>query len=234
MPLQEGELLSLPSEVSHHLLTVLRKGVGDQIQLFNDDHHEYTAIVESVAKKQAVVKIQSKEFSATESPLKITLAQGLSKGQKMDFTFQKAVELGVNKIVPIINERSSIKIKTDKVDNKLNHWKKVIISAAEQSGRCKIPQILEPILLEEWVKKDSSDLKLVLAPSSSKSIHQINKPASSVTLLIGSEGGLTEDEIELAVSNGYESIKLGPRVFRTETAALVAMGVLQSLWGDLS
>ncbi len=234
IPLREGELVMLPSEVSHHLLTVLRKGIGDQIQLFNGYGYQYTATVESISKKLAQVKIISSEDSKTESPLKITLAQGLSKGQKMDFTLQKAVELGVHRIVPIINQRSSIKIKTDKVESKLKHWNKVIVSATEQSGRCKIPQLLEPMLLEDWLEMELSDLKIVLAPSSSQSVNELNKPSDSVTLLIGSEGGLSHDEIESAISHGYQSIKLGPRVFRTETAALVAMGVLQSLWGDLS
>ena len=234
MPMKEGDLITLPAEVSHHLVTVLRKGNGEQIQLFNGDQNEYTAVIETISKKQAQVSIQSVKCCLTESPLKIILAQGLSKGQKMDFTLQKAVELGVHQVVPIINERSSIKLKSDKIESKLNHWNRVIISAAEQSGRCIIPQLLEPMSLEDWVVNDNSDLKIVLAPTSSKSINQLCQPESTVSLLIGSEGGLTDQEIDMAVSTGYESVKLGPRIFRTETAALVAMGVLQSLWGDLS
>ena len=233
LPLHVGEQITLPPMVFHHVIKVLRKSEGQEIILFNGDNSDYRSVIHQVEKKQANVMIQERLPSTPESNLVTTLAQGISKGQRMDLTLQKAVELGVNRIVLIKNDRSNVRIKEDNLDKKMLHWQNVIISAAEQSGRSVIPQLHEPISISEWLQKDTSDLKVVLSPTATQTLDAIESPATTISLLIGSEGGFTDDEIQDAVESGYQAIRLGPRVLRTETAAFTALAVVQAKWGDL-
>ncbi len=225
--------LVLSKEVSHHIVAVLRKQPGQTITVFNGDGGEYLASIQSIEKK--IVKVVITEFIDVnyESPLEITLAQGISKGQKMDYTLQKSVELGVSRIIPIQNRRSSIKIKPERIENKLQHWRNIVIGACEQSGRNQIPEVLPPMSLEQWLELDNNELKLLLAPGAKLSFSSIGETPHSLSLLIGSEGGLNDDEIQLAIDSGYQSVRLGSRILRTETAALVALSVCQGFWGDL-
>ena len=225
----------LPETVAHHLKTVLRKQMDDEIILFNGQGGEYKSRICKIDKKQVFIEVLSFQDIERESPLSITLAQGISKGQRMDITLQKAVELGVSRIVPIRNQRSTVQLKEDRKASRMNHWRQVIISACEQSGRNRIPELLSPCSLDEWLEQDSNAHKLLLAPEGEKSLRalEINDKTPYISLLTGSEGGLTDGEINQACDSGYAAVKMGPRVFRTETAALVAISVCQSLWGDL-
>lgn len=232
--LSPGSSVSLPATVSHHIVNVLRKSVGQEIILFDGSGHDFLSIIHARDKKHVVVDVMDSVVVQTESPLNITLAQGLSKGQKMDFTLQKAVELGVSRIVPIQNQRSNVKIKAERIEQKLQYWRNVIISAAEQSGRSIIPDIIPPMSLEKWSFEDDSELKLVLSPDADHGLSALDNRASSISLLVGSEGGLNQDELTMVRAQGYHAVRLGPRVLRTETAALVAISILQARCGDLA
>ena len=165
-----------------------------------------------------------------ESPLAIHLGQGLSRGERMDWAIQKATELGVTEITPIMSERCEVRLKDERADKRLAHWRQVAISACEQCGRSRVPVIHPPVLLSDWIKTTEADLKLVLHPVS-EPLASHAKP-SRLAFLIGPEGGLTDNEIDLAQAAGYQPARLGPRVLRTETAPVVALAVAQQLWGD--
>jgi 16S rRNA (uracil1498-N3)-methyltransferase len=152
----------------------------------------------------------------------------------MDFTIQKAVELGVKKIQPINSQRSVVKLTQDRAEKRIEHWQNVAISACEQSGRAFVPKVLPPLSLENWLSQNpyNNTLRILLNPVGAKRLNEIPKPASTIELLIGAEGGLSQGEIDLASSQNFQSIVLGPRILRTETAALTAISVMQSLWGD--
>lgn len=223
----------LPADVSHHLKNVLRKQQGEHVILFNGLGGEYEAEIIHLAKKDVHVHIIEFRDIERESPLDITLAQGISKGQRMDFTIQKAVELGVHKIAPILNQRSNIQLKDDRKENRLKHWQQVIISACEQSGRNTIPELFMPMSVSEWLEQDTNSRKLVLAPEGQTRLSSLKGTHEKTSILIGSEGGLSQDEINRAIDKGCLSVQMGPRIFRTETAALVVLSACQSLWGDL-
>ena len=233
-PLANQELIDLPEKVAHHLVTVLRKKPAEKLILFNGDGFEYQASIEQIRKKQVSVRIHQHTELDNESPLNITLAQGISKGQKMDMTLQKAVELGVKRVVPIMNERSTVQLKAERIDSRMAHWQQVIISACEQCGRNRIPELIPPMTVEDWGQNDNADHKLLLSPEAKHSLSSVAvKPADSISLMVGSEGGLNQHEIEQLLQAGYQNIQLGPRILRTETAALVMLSLCQAQWGDL-
>ena len=233
-PLVGQELIDLPEKVAHHLVTVLRKKPTEKLILFNGDGYEYHASIEQIRKKQVSVRIHQYTEVDTESRLNITLAQGISKGQKMDMTLQKAVELGVNRVVPIMNERSTVQLKADRIESRMAHWQQVIISACEQCGRNRLPELITPMSVEDWSHTDNSDHKLLLSPRAEHSLSSVVvKPNESISLMVGSEGGLSDHEIEQLMQAGYRNIQLGPRILRTETAALVMLSLCQAQWGDL-
>ena len=165
-----------------------------------------------------------------ESPLAIHLGQGLSRGERMDWAIQKATELGVSEITPIMSERCEVRLKDERAEKRLSHWRQVAISACEQCGRSRVPVIHPPVLLSDWIKTTEADLKLVLHPVS-EPLASHAKPGR-LAFLIGPEGGLTDNEIEQAQASGFQPARLGPRVLRTETAPVVALAVAQQLWGD--
>lgn len=230
LALQQKVTLDLAA--SNHLLHVLKLKVNDSLMLFNDTGNEFQANIMTIIKQQAIVTIEKRAQRNNESPLKIHLGQGISRGEKMDFTVQKAVELGVTTITPVFTQYCNVKLEKERLEKRLRHWQKIAISAAEQSGRCYVPKILITQTLEAWLPTICSNLRLVLDPCASNKIADIEKQSGDITILIGPEGGLSPNEINLAKNNGFLPIKLGPRILRTETAALATISALQTKWGD--
>jgi 16S rRNA (uracil1498-N3)-methyltransferase len=207
--------------------------VGEKAILFNGDGYDYLAELVVVSKNQVSVKVISSQLVGNESPLKITLLQGISAGDRMDFTIQKAVEMGVSSIQPISTQRSVVKLSAERAEKRLEHWQNVMISACEQSGRAVVPEIAAPVSLAQWFgKKPTFDLGITLAPTATQSLKELSKPTGNICLLIGAEGGLTDNEIDLASLQGFQPVTLGKRILRTETAALAAIAAMQILWGD--
>ncbi|WP_221795841.1 16S rRNA (uracil(1498)-N(3))-methyltransferase [Oceanobacter mangrovi] len=223
--------LELEEQASIHLLRVLRMAAGDPIRLFNGDGNEYLASITEAGKKRAMVTVESINSTDNELALPIHLGQVISKGDKMDFTIQKATELGVSQITPLISERCDVRLKGERMDKKLEHWRKVAISACEQCGRNRIPEILPVMTLNDWYSQLQAELKLILHPHNQQPLAQQSQP-TSVALLVGPEGGFTEVEVAQAQQAGFNGLILGPRILRTETAALAAVSVLQYVWGD--
>jgi len=223
-----GEELTLDGYAAHHLLKVLRFPQGQSITLFNGDGFNYSAEVLET-NKHCMVKLLSKDANPSESMLNLTLAQGVAKGEKMDFLMQKAVELGVNKIIPIMTERCVVKLSGDKLVKRTKHWKKIVIGACEQSGRSVIPEVASPIGLDEFLQQPSVN-GFVLHHRSKQTLLEV-AAVNKATILIGPEGGLSEAEIVQATKSSYQSLLLGPRVLRTETASLAAIANMQLLWG---
>ncbi|MGC6368270.1 16S rRNA (uracil(1498)-N(3))-methyltransferase [Pseudomonas sp. K2I15] len=228
-PLSLGDH-ELPEAQAHYISRVLRMSEGDAVQLFDGSGHEFHASLLEVGKKRVVVQVTETFAGQIESPLQIHLGQGLSRGERMDWAIQKATELGVNEITPIFSERCEVRLKDERADKRLQHWRQVAISACEQCGRSRVPVIHPPLLLADWLKQAEADLKLVLHPVAEPLVSHA-KPAS-LAFLIGPEGGLTDGEVETAQGAGFHSARLGPRVLRTETAPVVALAVAQQLWGD--
>jgi 16S rRNA (uracil1498-N3)-methyltransferase len=231
--LQIGEIVNLNDDSAHHLGRVLKVRTGDFVQAFNGHGGCYDAEIVSVDKKSVSIKPVRFLAENNESPLVLTLAQGISRGQHMDYTVQKAVELGVSKIVPLFTEFSNVRLEGDRTGKRLEHWQKIITSACEQSGRNILPKLDEPALLQDWVNKDMSSLKLLMHPDAEQGLTSLTTGINSITLLCGPEGGLSQKEIEFALACGYQTISLGPRILRTETAAIAAIAVCQALRGDM-
>jgi len=231
-PLTTGQLVELDKLASNHLLKVLRLKNDSIFKLFNGDGFEYTARL-VVSGKKAVANIQQATKNDNESSLGIHLFQGISKGDRMDIAIQKSVELGVTSITPVITERTVVNLKGEREQKKLHHWKSIAISACEQSGRNFLPQIQPVCRLTNIFDNSFNDLKLLLDPLSNSSLKSLI-PEKNIQILIGPEGGLSDTEIKLAMNNGFCGVKLGPRILRTETAALAAITSAQLLWGDLS
>lgn len=232
-PLAVGTSLDLPDDAARHVAQVLRMRVGEALTLFNGDGGEYGATITAVGRRDVTVRIDRFDDCQRESPLDVTLVQCVSKGDRMDYTIQKAVELGVTRIVPVLSERSVVKLDAERWDKKLEHWRGVASSACEQSGRTVVPDVAAVIKLDHWLATPADDaLRLVLAPTESVSLKSL--PMSKrVALLIGPEGGLSDAEIAAARRAGCVGIGLGPRVLRTETAGVATLAALQLLWGDL-
>lgn len=228
-----GVQVDLPENAAHHATRVLRLKPGDGITLFNGDGHNYAAELLRIGKDGVSAKITGWELLKNESPLRVTLAQAISSGDRMDYTLQKAVELGVSLIQPIAAERSVVKLTGDKIERRRDHWQNVVISACEQCGRAEVPEVRPPLSLTDWLGlREDIDLKLMLAPGAENTLHTLPKPAGSICLLIGCEGGFSPQEQQAAESCGFIGIRLGARVLRTETAALAALAAMQALWGD--
>ena len=205
---------------------------GDHLILFNGDGCEYFAELTEVAKRTARVQITGIEATHRQSPLRVTLGQSVSRGERMDYAIQKATELGMHRMVPLFSERCEVRLNAERQDKRRQHWQQVAVSACEQSLRCDVPEITAPQSLNDWINSVEADLKLVLHHHTEQPLGEFDKPAS-VALLIGPEGGLSEAEVEQALAQGFKPVAFGPRVFRTETAPVAALSVLQYLWGDL-
>lgn len=227
--------VALSDNAMAHAVRVMRLTVGDTLTLFCGDGHDYTCRLTQVDKKQATVEVLSRQAIPHESPLQIRLLQGISSGDRMDYTIQKAVELGVQSIVPISTARSVTKLNADRASKRLEHWQGVAIAACEQSGRAVVPHVHPPCSLAQWLSEAASTdcLKLLLHPVAAVRLATLPPPQRPVEILIGPEGGLSADEIALASQHGFQAVVLGPRILRTETAAVTALSVMQALWGDL-
>ncbi|HEX6550889.1 MAG TPA: 16S rRNA (uracil(1498)-N(3))-methyltransferase [Gammaproteobacteria bacterium] len=234
--LNMGQLLELEPAASKHLLTVLRLKPGAALVLFNGNGREFSARLEGATKQRASISVDAQQPARTESPLHITLAQGISRGERMDYTLQKAVELGVTHIVPLSTERSVVRLDDKNAERKLSHWQNVVIGACEQSGRLLVPEIAEPVSLDHFLTGNDTGtvLNLLLDPEAETSLRMLARPiGQKLLLLVGPEGGLSDAERNAARRSGFQGVRLGPRILRTETAALVALSILQSIWGDL-
>lgn len=231
--------MKLSEDAFGHIVRVLRLVEGDIIAMFNGKEPvQYLAKLVDVKKKDACIEILSQESVYNESPANIHLGQGVSRGDRMDFTLQKSVELGVNKITPLFTERCGVKLSGDRLAKKHEQWQKIVNSACEQSGRCIVPEVTQPIHLQEWLEQETRAVKLNLHPRAEHSIMTLPISKSTtelhVRLLIGPEGGLSDEEINQARLAEFQDVLLGPRILRTETAALTAITALQCRFGDLA
>lgn len=235
--------LVLPEDISHKLATVLRCKIDDQIILFDGSNNEALSQITNISRRNITVKILETYTKNVESKLKINLGQAIAKSVKMDFIIQKATELGVHSITPLITERTIVQIKEDKKTiNKVEHWQKIAIAACEQSGRAFVPTIEKPVKFSDWAKTNGKDeinknlLNIMLDPRAKVKLNSMNIDSNNnnnIRLLIGPEGGLSKAEELLAESNNFIGINLGPRILRTETAALAAICALQTTFGDM-
>lgn len=230
---KKDDLLELSPEASHHVALVLRMQPGQKLTLFCGDNREFEALIHAVKKKQVWVQIAEVKEKSRESPLKIHLAQAISKGERMEWVMQKSVELGVSSIRPLITERCVVKLDKDRWEKKWHQWQSIVMSACEQCGRNEIPLVHPPMVLQDYLAHVNSPLRLILDPESSITWRHYDLNHSDIDLLIGPEGGLSSDEIQQAHQHNFSSLTLGPRVLRTETAALAALSILQALGGDL-
>lgn len=223
----------LHDDAANHVARVLRLKEGDAITLFNGDGSDYIGKIASASRKNVMVEIVDSSKRDNESPLTIDLGQVISRGDRMDFTLQKSVELGVNSITPLFSERCGVKLNGERLDKKQEQWQKVVISACEQSGRACVPKVLPAMELQDWLAQDYDGLRLNLHPYADKRIKQLTPSNNQVQLLIGPEGGLSDQEIAKAAAFEFTDVLMGPRVLRTETAALSAIAMLQCQFGDL-
>jgi 16S rRNA (uracil1498-N3)-methyltransferase len=231
-PLAIGQVATLSEAATGHLVRVLRLGVGDGVVLFNGDGRDYDARLVAVAKRGAEAEVTGMREPANESPLAITLAQGIARGEKMDLVLQKATELGVAAFVPINTERTEVKLDAERAAKRLAHWQGVLVAACEQSGRARVPALAAPVALAHWAGAAPAGLKLMLDPEGELTLAAL--PATdAVTLVVGPEGGLSERDLATLRAAGFRGLRLGPRILRTETAGLAAIAALQSRLGDL-
>ena len=233
-PLATGRQIELSTAAMRHALGALRLRAGDAVTLFNGDGAEYPATLE-LRGKHAFALIHGRIETARESPLHITLAQGISSGERMDLTLQKAVELGISGIRPLMMRRTVVKLAGDKVARRLAHWRGVVASACEQCGRNVIPPVapIEEGLL--WLKGDevrNARPRFLLDPAGEVGLADLERPTGPILLLAGPEGGFDPVEHKAALAAGFRPLRLGPRILRTETAALAALAAMQACWGD--
>lgn len=229
----ENQQIQLPVETSHYVTKVLRLKKGAPLVIFNGDGKDYNAQLLEQEKKTVILKINDSHSKNNESPLKIQLAQGLLRSEKMDFVIQKAVELGVTTLTPIITDFCNLKLTAERSERRLAHWRQIAISACEQSGRAVLPTIEPVIRLHEWLKQLRTPTRLLFEPHSLTSLSRQSR-ATDVVVLVGPEGGLAPQEVALAIEHKFIALTLGPRILRTETAALAALTTLQYAWGDFN
>ena len=223
----------LESGPAAHVARALRMRPGDTIRLFNGEGGEYTGSILAVGKKTVQVTLSDHLALEVESPLPLELGIAISRGDRMDLIIQKATELGVTRIAPLTTERTEVRLKGDRVLKKQRHWQQIIISACEQCGRNRLPELHAPTGIDDWLGSVAADRKFVLHHRAGSAENSGQSPAS-VAILVGPEGGLTGGEIEAASRFGFASLTLGPRVLRTETAPLAAIAILQAKWGDMA
>lgn len=233
-PLSVGEELLLPDTTFRHAIQVLRLNAGEPLILFNGTGGEYQARITSVSKRAASVLVEKFSLIDTESPLHLTLVITVIKPDKMDFALQKAVEIGVANIQPLITQRSVIRIGKDKADKKAQHWDGIVQAACEQSGRTRLPTVETPQTLDSWLENSTGGTRIILAPGDYPRIHALPEDLPApISLLIGPEGGFTDEEVEMCLKAGVTAVSLGPRILRAETASTTALALLQHRYGDI-
>lgn len=235
-PLINGTEIELDGDRARYLGRVLRTRVGDAVSVFNGEGAEWSASITQISKTTVTLRLDDRHEAETESPLKIHLVQGISRGERMDFVVQNATELGVKRITPVLTEYSVVKLDGSRAEKRRDHWQKIAAGASEQSGRVRLPLIDIPMPLKNWLgdKPKQVEAELILKPGATTALRSIPAPTTKVCVLIGPEGGFSEVEYEDAEIAGFMAVSLGPRVLRTETATIATLAVLQSMWGDLS
>lgn len=234
-PLAIGCELSLPAQAAEHVARVLRMTAGAPLTVFNGDGHDYDAVILAVGKREVSLRVEQGRRIDNESPLRLTLAQGVARGEKMDLIVQKATELGVSRIVPLLTERSEVKLDAARAEKRLTHWRAVAASACEQSGRARLPEITAATPLQAWLDNLRGDeaLRLALLPEGTQQARALDFGDAGGLLVVGPEGGLGERDVAALVDAGFAGLRLGPRILRTETAGLAALAALQALHGDI-
>ncbi|MFT3762408.1 MAG: 16S rRNA (uracil(1498)-N(3))-methyltransferase [Pseudoxanthomonas sp.] len=233
-PLAPGREIALPDSAAAHLVRVLRLREGDDCVLFNGDGCDYAARIAAAGKREVRAVVAAASEIRNESPLRIVLLQGIARGEKMDLILQKATELGVAAIVPVQSERSEVKLDAERAARRVEHWRSVVVSACEQSGRAALPEISAPMPLAIAAGSVEAALKLTLDPEGEHALASLQAPATpSIAISIGPEGGWSPRDREALQAAGFGGLRLGPRILRTETAGLAAIAALQSRFGDL-
>lgn len=232
-PLSSGQRIALDEENGHYVRSVLRLKNADALILFNGEGGEYQCVVADVTRKAVWIEIGAWQARSVESPLKVTLGLSISRGDRMDLSVQKAVELGVHAITPLLSERCVVQFKGEKKPQRWAHWQKIVQHAAEQSGRAYLPALAEIACLPDWLGRPQG-LKIFLDPFAETSLNALTPENQQVTLLTGPEGGFSAAERALAKAAGFIPVRFGPRILRTETASLAALAAVQMLWGDFA
>jgi len=234
--LARGARVSLGGAAALHVTRVLRLGAGDPVTLFNGDGMDYPSRISGLRRGSVDIDVEAAATARAESPLALTLVQGVARSERMDLVVQKATELGVTAIQPVLTARSVVKLDATARAKKLAHWRGIAIAACEQSGRARLPALAAPLELSQWLQQPApaGALALLLAPDAGRSLVATAAGARAALLLVGPEGGLEESERDAALAVGYLACRLGPRVLRSETAAVAALTVLQSVAGDLT
>jgi len=231
--LRPGHSVTLPAEVAHYLTRVLRTVTGQNVILFNGDGSDYTAEISGFGKESVTVAVRSALPARTESALHITLVQAISRGERMDLTLQKATELGVSAVQPVFSARTEVRLNPEKMQRRLEHWHRVIISACEQCGRACLPVLHDPAELLVWMQQKSAASRVLLTPAAGRSLAGFS-PGAAVEIVVGPEGGFEDHEFEALTRHGAVPVSLGPRILRTETAGPVAIAIMQAVAGDLA
>lgn len=230
--LNVGQVIELPDNVVRHI-HVLRLKHDEEIVLFNGNGHAYRARLAELEKRCARAEIVAETAGAAESPLRIKLVQAVSSGERMDFTLQKSVELGVAEIQPVISERCVVRLSGERAEKKVERWQEIVISACEQSGRNIVPKVLPLVSYQQALQQMPRDTtKLLMSLNRAQKLSQIQAASDGLIFMVGPEGGWTEKEEAAAFDAGFQAVTLGPRVLRTETASLAAIAAMQTLWGD--
>jgi 16S rRNA (uracil1498-N3)-methyltransferase len=232
LDLEAGNVLSLPPPAVLHLVQVLRLRGGDGLMLFNGEGRDYPAVILGANRHRVEARLGEPGPPEPPLPLQVHLGLGISKGERMDFALQKAVELGVAEVTPLFAGRAVVRLDGERLTKRLEHWQGVVIAACEQSGRRRLPRLHPAETLESWLTK-GHPRPLLLDPSADLPLIDLPPPGPALTVLIGPEGGLSPAERERAYRAGFAGVRLGPRILRTETAPLVALAIAQSQWGDL-
>ena len=233
-PVAAGKRLIVEGSAANHITRVLRLRNGDALTVFDGSGGEFGARIEEFRKDSVVVSVADHRPLDRESPLPLTLAQGISRGERMDWIIQKATELGASRIVPLFTQRSVVRLDEKQAERKLQHWRAIAVAACEQCGRNRIPDLAAPMDFFDVLPADSSGVtRLLLSPTGDLRIDDLQDVAKGITVLIGPEGGLEDVEQEAALAAGFKAVRLGPRVLRTETAAIAALTIIQRYFGDL-
>jgi 16S rRNA (uracil1498-N3)-methyltransferase len=234
-PLHAGHEVLLPEQAGEHVARVLRLERGHPLILFNGDGCECDARLTTLAKRAVTAEIVAVRVVDREAPLQLTLAQGIARGEKMDWILQKATELGVARIVPLVTERTEVKLDEDRAERRLAHWTSVLASACEQSGRNRLPALEAPQRLDRWLGSLGNDpaLRLACLPEGDTNLRQLPSLDNGAVLVVGPEGGFSDNDLALLDQGRFCDLRLGPRILRTETAGIAALAALQALYGDL-
>jgi 16S rRNA (uracil1498-N3)-methyltransferase len=232
LPLAGAVQIELAPSAAHHASKVLRLRRGDQVVLFDGSGGEYEASIHEVDKYGVLVDVGKFHPTDREPVLKVCIAQGLASGDKMDTILQKAIELGVTCFQPLATRKSVVRLTEERAARRAMHWQQVAIAACEQCGRNQVPEVLAVEEIGSWVGRQIPGSRLMLAPNAPVRLAEVPRPTDEVTLLVGPEGGFTDDEIMWALNAGFKPVRLGPRILRTETAGLAALAAIQALWGD--